>query len=82
MADPNIPNPNSTQQAEASLKRLQLLLDQVNRSYNTLGEKSPFSREASKVVKGFENAEKAIEAMGNALAGVTSRINEIGRAHV
>ena len=55
--NPN-PNPNVNQQQESSLKRIQTLLDQINRSYNSLGERSPFGREAQKVVKGFEDAEK------------------------
>ena len=70
------PNPNVNQQQENSLKRIQSLLDQINRSYNSLGQGSPFGKEAEKVVKGFENAEKAIEALEEGLSGVTNRIRE------
>jgi hypothetical protein len=70
------PNPNVNQQQENSLKRIQGLLDQINRSYSSLGERSPFGREAEKVAKGFENTEKTIQALDAALEGVTQRIKE------
>jgi len=73
---PNNPNPNANKQQEDSLKRIQALLDQISKSYSTLGEKSPFAREAQKVVKGFEDADKAVDALEDSLKSVNDRIRE------
>lgn len=70
------PNSNANKQQEDSLKKIQSLLDQIQRSYNTLGEKSPFSRDAEKAAKGYEDAEKAISGLEEALENVTRRISE------
>ena len=74
--DPPNQNPNVNQQQENSLKRIQGLLDQINRSYSSLGEGSPFGKEAEKVTKGFESTEKTIKALDAALEGVTQRIKD------
>jgi hypothetical protein len=66
------PPPNNPQ-ADA-LKEIQSLLDQINKSYKSLGKDSPFPKDVDKVLKGFNNVDDAVEALKDSLEAVNDRI--------
>jgi len=59
-----------------SLKKIQDLLDKIKKGYESLGEKSPFAKDAEKVAESFDSVDKTIQALTGHFQGLNERLKE------